>query len=716
MRALASAVVVLAFAAEAGADSLVADVSRTVPASHAPVRTMGRDYWTKLLSTKYSDPYWKLDAPEDNPELARLPLFRDCAVNYYASRKPPVDRPAWRTVADNFGGEKSPMYRAMEARSKPDKPFTVVLGPKRYADALVGEIDLDRADYEAWRGRHPNFTGFSMLSEWDNEIANLAGFVRNRLKDRPEKLAAFDAEWLSGGRPGTRREWLALARRFFERRIALYYGARDSITALRGLGGMDHIAAAWGARSISIETTNTSERREFRWETMCTAVRGAARQFGIPWSWFIASFGNVYSSDGKTFLPESMCTYNPRHIRGNTREEGGISVSLFRRVLYYAYLNGAQSATPEAWDSISFRTDPATGKLALSPRGKVLSDFHDFTVAHPDRGTTYAPIAILEPFDQAYPGYGGKAWRACEYTPEDHALDAVFFTLVPGFDRVAALKRGEEHNLHNTPFAMMHDVFALDAPQDPEARGKALAAYPAAILTGSYDDIPGVRRTLERYVRDGGTLLLDASRIGRDFETEFTGVSRSGKTFTFAGEVTDEQGARFAVTADHEIAELSLSGARPFLRDGSGRPLATVRDYGKGRVIVAAALHFTPRMSASTCADTYLGKLEFPFLSYFLGRFQRELLPVAVRGRALYGVNRTAHGWLLWCFNNDGVTKYGDQFERIDPRADSQLSVRCDGLRTSSVRELVSGREVPIDGGCFKWRLPAGDLAVFELK
>ena len=81
----------------------------------------------------------------------------------------------------------------------------------------------------------------------------------------------------------------------------------------------------------------------------------------------------------------------------------------------------------------------------------------------------------------------------------------------------------------------------------------------------------------------------------------------------------------------------------------------------------------------------------------------------------LYGLNRRKDGWWLWCFNNKGVTKFADAFERIDPSVKSRIAVDQKQIGAKSVRELVSGVEVPLADNAFAFDVPAGDLAIFEI-
>lgn len=120
---------------------------------------------------------------------------------------------------------------------------------------------------------------------------------------------------------------------------------------MRSFYALDHCAAAWGAKAILLETTNTTgPRKEYRWSVMGMFTRGAARQFSIPWGWYVAVYANGPGQDG-TWMDNSTPSYSEISRSGSRRKfpEGGVSASLFNRVCHYAYLNGAGAVEVESW-------------------------------------------------------------------------------------------------------------------------------------------------------------------------------------------------------------------------------------------------------------------------------------------------------------------------------------------------------------------------------
>ena len=60
--------------------------------------------------------------------------------------------------------------------------------------------------------------------------------------------------------------------------------------------------------------------------------------------------------------------------------------------------------------------------------------------------------------------------------------------------------------------------------------------------------------------------------------------------------------------------------------------------------------------------------------------------------------------------------KFADRPHTVDKAFDATVTVSPAHFKPVIARELLSGRRVAVSGGRFTWRVPAGDLAVFELE
>ena len=706
--------------------ALVANPWNEVPDRFRPMDVMGRGYWSLMTSEYATDPEFAKSRATDNPELREVSVFKDCALSNYASRRIKEPWGAWRTVAENYGSP-NPSWDALERFGKMDKPLFVTFGGKRTVQAMVGPVEMDFDDYRAWKARHPNLFAIGSLGEWDNDLwlmyERMSKMPAGELKDALERTWGKTA-------PSDRYEMVKLARRYFDRVNELHYGDIAFTRPLRASMANDFLAAAWGVKMLGYETTSTTGRSwtEYRWDASCPFTRGAARQFSIPWEWYIALYSNAWTADGEKFLDSAPWFLDHRPDKPSLRKQqvgtrGGISASLTRRAHYYAYLNGANFVMCEGRTSFT-RINPDTKLEELTDRGRDYVRFHDFTKAHPDRGATYTPVALLVPFAQGYPAYGGPAWNRCPYLPWDNMVDAFLFTLCLAWaTRPDDLKKGLEGNLHNSKLPMMCDVLAPDAPQPRDKFLAALRDYPVAVLAGLYPDGADLASALKEYVKNGGPLVLNAAYLGRKgFDANWTGAAPTGRRIVCGRRaIPAADGAELSVDDDYELVEIApAAGAETLLADENGAALVTAKNCGTGRVVVFSPDRFVPKFGARSpsdvVADTRAGRRKFVFADYLLTMLAEELFPVRVTGDCQYGLNKTRNGWWLWVLNNKGVTKFADAYETIDASAAAKVTVELKGIVAGQCRELVSGYDVTLSQNGFSAVVPAGETRIFELK
>ena len=608
---------------------------------HELKKVMGRDYWTYLGFSPLTDPAtWSEIAPKvwenpwNNPALTNVSVFAECGIVSSGGKYPPDAKgtaSCLRTVQDHCGAE---VWEGLKRNHTADRPLVFVFNAKRNVLAMEGDVDIDHEDWRRFKFEHPNLLCSRTMCEWGNDL--LLNIVRTTNVLNQARHDALMRHWAKYDMTN-RADRLALCRWYADRKKLIHYDDMDTFMAFRGIYYLDHVAAAWGAKYLVGETTNTTgPSQEFRWDVSGMFLRGAARQFSLPWCWYVAVYYNGPKADGKW-----MNNSSPRaRVAGKARPfpEGGVSASSQRRAWYYAYLNGANAVEPESWTSCFFTTNTPSGRAELSDRGRNFAEFHEFTKRHPDRGVAYAPVAILTPFAQGYTATGGRAWGRCPYTDGDYAVDALFFTIAPGWKRREGIAVGNcEGNLHNSRFAMMYDVLVPDSPQPKEKFRSALFAYPAAILVGDYPEPEKFRDVLDDYVKAGGKLVR--------------------------------------ITSD-----------------------------------------LLPPRDDNALTEILRGERTFPEIEKRLQTLQDRLFPFKVKGDVQFGASRTATGWWLWTFNNRGVVKFADTFEKIDRTKDTTVSVTPSGVNVKEVVELTTGKPVAVSGGTFTCDVPAGDFRVFQVK
>lgn len=645
-----------------------ADAMLEIPERHRPKVIMKRDYW-RILS-KYSS-YGSLSKPTvgmDNPELNSSPALTDVAYMYIASAKAPKPESGtnlWPRLEQYFQ-KGEPDAEILTSNPEPDRPFFLTRWAERAGKSSWWRpVELDQEDYWKWRAAHPNLMVDGRCGEWSNDL--ISGVYAHIDRKNPRfRIAAK----VLGGRPKSRYEQIEHLRSYFEMRKARHFGGKMSI--MDASFNTYHAAADFGAKYLQTELTQTGL---FRHQVTAMFIRGAARQFDIPWELYIANYADgpwtngIFLVDCCNRYPNSEKDYSryPRHCReaaapkwrslppqegfptgkivhGYQGLEFGISRSLFRRVHYLSYLSGANFTNLEEWRTILKMWDREQGKTVFSPRGKIYARFADFTRRHPLRGTHYSPVAICVPLAQGYPAAGGRSWNNYLHfgpTEEDKALDAMFFTLVPGCHYTESLNKGVEMYLRNSPYANMYDVIAPDVEtQSPEVLLDVMKSYKTIVVAGEYRD-RSWEETLAKYVSGGGKVV----RIGPSM-------------------------------------------------------MKNAVKSGKGRSVSA-------------------GEIRHPEMEAVFTSLQEEYFPFKVDGNCMYGLSvADDHVW-LYVFNNDGVTKFVYLPETIDSSKASDIRVtpRASAPRFDMVTELISGKDVSVKGdGSFAWRVGPGDLAVFEMK
>ena len=644
---------------------------------------MGRDYWPALY--KYRD--WMPDAKYDNstfevrfdnPDIFKLPAFREAVPVYWARNDPPAVEGAsgtWRHFADNFRAADRDR-EILNSNPHPDRPVLFAATANRKFWTWGAGADLDNDDHARWKATHPNALYEGTLLEWDNDLM----LAYRRLKGLTNDVRRAKVEALIGKHPPkTREERMDVMRRHFADRHKAAYGGKMAVHASHVFS--QHLGGDCGADVLVVEMTNSSgsptSNSEYRWNLAPMFMRGAARQFGVPWEWYWAAYMNGFRTNGE-WHNNAACTYpwegrapsRPRTgqspsfpIRG---PEYGISANLMRRLYYFSYLNGANVTQPEEWSAYFLAWDEKAGKTVLTQRGRDYVSYHDFTQKHPGRGVPYTPVAICIPLSRGYPAYGGWPWAEKDYgyTRSDLMSDAVFFSLVPGFERAKAMKAGVETNLHNSRFAQMYDVICPDAPsQSSETTLDVMKSYRALVVAGEFAD-PKVAQCLAEYEKGGGRVI------------------------------------QLPTTNCH-----------------------------------------LPSTNYQLIGQLKAGKMRFPEIEAIFDGLQKDYFPFKVEGDCLYGANRTADGWWLWVFNNKGVTKFTDAPHTVDHSFDTDITVQLTRsgrfVETSlpaqsgrdaptarptqqsgiiMVKELLTAKDVPVADSTFTHHVAAGDLAVFEIK
>lgn len=675
-----------------------------------PKVIQGKDFWP-ILCARFSNQgrYWQgillpgvfrpLESEvESIRNFSKYPAF----VNAAMSVEPAFQIPKFDNmkeynngkvfkVQDMLGKEERMSADAPFKRSQPmlvrdwaPRPFPFKLTAKSYK--------YDKAEAEEWLKNHPNFVTFDM-GEWDNEYINLASYLNiyrklNKIDDATAKIIQADFPTAT-----TKDQFVARMKKAFDRKTSLYFGDPSRLSFMHAGWNVGHLAAYWGAGLITLETSNSGGGDTYyRWQVGMSFARGAARQYSIPWTWYIASCINGYTAAGKW-----VSSYEPGFDSNN-----GVGPSWLKRCFYLAYYAGANLMELEHWYLKVLAVDKDNpGNYKLSRIGKHYVEFSDFARANPDRGVPYTPIALLVPFNQGYPQWGGNGFSSAKpYTRNDFALDAFWATIVPAYDRDPALRRGEQGALFNSPYGDLFDVVIPDAPE-PGNFADVLKGYKAAIVAGDVKVTPELTKNLTNYVKNGGTLLLHAGQLNKIIPAKTAGLH-----------VTPS----YVRENNHIFLRCYLDGAAALLKNKDNVPLLTVRRFGKGNIVVACADSWVPNMNAKSISETRRGILKFPFIQDVLARLTAQTVPFKVKGEIQFGINKTKDGWIVYLINNKGVTKMADTAEKVDNSATADVSVSWNTLKIAECTDLRNGAKVAINNNTATVKVLPGDVTILKFK
>ena len=735
---------------------LVARTDYSVPAGWTPKKIMGKDFRPMLYPGEWAcggthnDKRAKEIGMWPRPDL---PLYRDCALFIYAERKPEgrIEIPnwwkpeTWTWQPGSRRGKTGPVSideffnegtRAILAENpKPDVPFLLQLSSSRAAFQTDVEGTRDVAGFREWRRKHPNFIGFEMLAESENDVwlytAHIGQATNELVKSRMLRDFAPAKD---------QRGWVDFVRKMWDREKVFHFNETQNWAMAAGCYSHLHIHGINGAGGLAYE--GSASQPLCTWQVAGAFLRGASRQFGnLPYSWYMAHFYNGYRRDGKGCWGENKWCKYPWSTPDKEPKPGdrdyphrGTSRSLVARQEAYGYFIGASFICPEN-DHMLFYERDKDGKYVPGAYARDLNDLYVFST-NCVRGAAYATTAVLVPISERYGhsfrGWGGSYDAKPGWFDDVISQHALYRTLVPiNATETGLRKKGFQGALFNTKFGDFWDVLVPDAGQDSAKFGAALAAYKCAFLIGAYRKDELDTAALERYVRDGGTLFIPSDAVETGLvPTAFAGLAFTGRTVPSGTSCTDERGVAFELKDAYAWDVAAPMTARPVAKDDKGHVAIWANDVGKGRVVTVACWRMLPSrykglreslkdMSDATCAryekeywePLLTGARKCGMFEYLFARVQDETLPIRVDGDIHFGVNRTPDGWNVWLINHKGVIHYSLEPEEFNPAETAHVTVGLRALAGAKVTDLRSGATLPsgrsfsVDVAPGEWKL-----------
>jgi hypothetical protein len=451
-----------------------------------------------------------------------------------------------------------------------------------------------------------------------------------------------------------------------------------------------HALTDWGVKLLGMETAAVMPMTGMR----IAFTRGAARQTGGAFLYYHApNFGDTATTFTKAqnFAGPDFF-YHSRY--GPTM---GPSLSWYRKSYFLYYMAGASAIYLEQGGDQFFKPGPGDNQLQLNPLGRITDEFMRFAEKHPNRGTPYTPIAfVLDPahgFEMTdYPQW---PFEVSQIDRSDRALRELFgVAYYPGL-----VVEGEPAIADRQPFvaAVFGDIFDVLTTDSTDYAG-----YRAVVLGGR----AAWNQSLDNYVRNGGTVVLNAAQIGNVPQT-LLGVRVINATAEADGArcLSPGEAAQDLSGQLFRYEKVELKGATTLIAAANGDPLVTVNKVGNGSVVFA------------TLPDL-LGVDErvTPFAAHLLAHVFSDATPVQVRGDVEYLINRTDNGWVVTLLNNNGVYKTQQGMAQVDRSAYVDVSITLRGEKIQSATDWISDLSLNVATGNVNLRVAPGGVAVVELR
>ncbi|HKG79227.1 MAG TPA: hypothetical protein VKA78_07405, partial [Pyrinomonadaceae bacterium] len=271
-----------------------------------------------------------------------------------------------------------------------------------------------------------------------------------------------------------------------------------------------HALTQWGVNLIGMEAAAVMPMTGMR----IAFTRGAARQFGGAFVYYHApNFGDTASA----FTKQQNFAGPDFFYHSRYGPSMGPSLSWYRKNYYLFYMAGASAIYLEQGQDQFFKPGPGEHPFQLNPLGRITDEFMHFAEKHPDRGTPYTPVAFL--LDPAHgfemTDYPQWPFEVSQIDRGDRALRELFgAAYYPGL-----VLEGEPAIADRQPFVpgVFGDIFdvltAADVQGSKSKIQALLPSYRAVVAGGRIDWSPEWIQRLNDYVRNGGTLVLNAAQM-----------------------------------------------------------------------------------------------------------------------------------------------------------------------------------------------------------
>lgn len=343
------------------------------------------------------------------------------------------------------------------------------------------------------------------------------------------------------------------------------------------------------------------------------------------------------------------------------REEQGYPLPHLWYYLFRPYLIGANYATVECMPGSLCQDPDGDGQYELSTLGHIVKKLFDFIDRFPERGTPYAPVALLLDYHRSWPHLHypmGTTYFGYNlpYDDADQMNHGLLCDLVLPEHRHTRYTQGYSRT---APYGELFDILApnMDGRSvDP----KIFEGYKVLFALGGLEIDADMARILESYVRGGGTLVLNVEDLG-PLSPSLFGVTL-GPGHRPGSEIKCVLDGRRFVEAPCSFRPLELRGAEA-LYTCDGLPVVTRHKVGTGHAVLVAPRYMVQDeavasdQSPSHFRQQWKKKPILRFTADLLDHLTSGLSPIEVLRREQdqedlsWLVNRKGDGWVVSVFN-----------------------------------------------------------------
>ncbi len=620
-----------------------------------------------------------------------------------------------------FGHDRNRALRAVELFGKPNKNPQI---QERIARAERGELPVLGKNYPYFEklvlpkkeqmeamNKLPGFLGYRAFNEWgtgaDRLIQSLVGLKVNTHVGR--RLFAVSKTVMKGKKtPGTREEFEQLCRYLWER----YNAPFDFETHV--FDGSHYWAKAWPGGWNKIRGIITENRTPFRSNSILQSfTRGAARMWKVPFGYFPA-----YDWQARISPPMLAHMQKPRAGYQNQQGNVKISPSLYERIYIYMLMGNAAIIADES-DHCTYIDLSGKGQYRLSWFGELCERMYRFNADH-DFGVSWAPVALVMSWHNGLVYYGDKAFYRFPYNDGEQMSRELLHRVAYNFQEAHIV----QDEFSSTPYGDIFDVLRLDTPKGV-IDDELLASYPVLFLAGEQKFSPAAVEALTKYVRNGGTLILNTAMFKDGvFPAEFLGAE-VGKSVKKSTSMQSFDGKKFS-GGKFRYRDLKLNDGAKMLYKVGNTPVVSRNKYGKGAVILCSTEWMLEERGY--LVNDVKRKNILPFVHDMMRRISSELIPFGFKGdkldkQLMYQVNRKGDNYVIALYNNGGFVykSYPDlriPIEVADPCGALEFSMSVPEKMTDAV-SFTTGEKLYFtkrDGkSVLDFKLEPGEYAVIEV-